>query len=107
MVNSLHQLPKEIHLIYSVKTRSEMIEKSVLKNYLPKQFKNFTFVPYITDEQDGEYLDVEFIEKLVGELKNKEIFLCGPPSMMNSLKVQLREKGVGKHKIHSEEFTIT
>lgn len=107
MARSLHNLPQEIYLIYSVKTRSEMVEQSVLKDFLPKQYKNFHFVPYITDEQDGKFLDINFIEKVVSGFDGKEIFLCGPPPMMQSMKSQLRDKGVKKRKIHSEEFVMS
>jgi ferredoxin-NADP reductase len=37
---------------------------------------------------------------------DKEIFLCGPPPMMLSMRKQLKAKGVKNEHIHSEEFQI-
>jgi len=38
------------------------------------------------------------------DLKNKEIFLCGPVPMMIDLKNQFLKLGVSKANLHSEEF---
>jgi predicted ferric reductase len=107
MARSLYDTPQNIYLIYSVRTRSEMVEAKVLSEFIPKNYSNFKFIPYITDEQDGKFLDSDFIEKAVDGFTGKEIFLCGPPPMMKSMKSQLHDKGVKKSKIHSEEFAMT
>ncbi|MCA9349249.1 ferric reductase-like transmembrane domain-containing protein [Candidatus Saccharibacteria bacterium] len=107
MARSMQQIPQQIYLIYSVKTRSEMVETHVLAEFLPKHYHNFKFIPFVVDEQDGAFLSADFIEKNTDGLMNKEIFICGPPPMMKSLREQIRAKGVKNRKIHSEEFTMT
>lgn len=107
MARNMQDLPQKIYLIYSVRTRSEMVEFSVLKDFLSKNFKNFTFIPYITDEEDGKFLDAKYIEEKVGGFAGKEIFICGPPPMMKSMKQQIRSKNVPRRRIHSEEFAMT
>ena len=42
----------------------------------------------------------------MGGLGDKEIFICGPPVMMKSLRKQIRAKGIKNSSIHSEEFTM-
>ena len=106
MARSIYSYPQKIYLVYSVSTRSEMVEESVLREYLPERFPNFVFIPYVTDEQDGAFLTADFIEKQVGGLMDKEIFICGPPVMMKSLRRQMRAKGIKNSTIHSEEFTM-
>jgi predicted ferric reductase len=108
MARSLQQIPQKIFLIYSVSTRSEMVEASVLESFLPKNFSNFVFIPYITDEQDGKFLTADIVEsKVDGGFADKEIFLCGPPVMMSAMRSQIRSKGIPGRKIHSEEFVMS
>ncbi|MCA9323755.1 ferric reductase-like transmembrane domain-containing protein [Candidatus Saccharibacteria bacterium] len=108
MARSLQQLPQKVYLVYSVATRSEMVEASILKDFLPEHYKNFVFIPYITDEQDGKFLTADFVESQVdGGFAGKELFLCGPPPMMKSMRAQIRGKGIPNRKIHSEEFAMS
>lgn len=108
MARSMQQLPQKVYLFYSVATRSEMVEPHVLDEFIPKHFKNFVFVPYITDEMQGKFLSVDFIEQSVEHgFSGKEIFICGPPPMMKAMRAQLRAKGVQNGRIHSEEFVMT
>ena len=106
MARSIYSYPQKVYLIYSVATKSEMVEEAVLREFLPEKFPNFVFIPYITDEQGGVFLGADFIEQQVGGLGDKEIFICGPPVMMKSLRKQIRAKGIKNSSIHSEEFTM-
>lgn len=106
MARSIYSYPQKIYLIYSVATRSEMVEEVVLKQFLPERFPNFVFIPYVTDEMGGAFLNATFIDQQVGGLQDKEIFICGPPVMMKSLRSQMRDMGVKNSTIHSEEFTM-
>ena len=106
MARSIYSYPQKVYLIYSVATKSEMVEEAVLREFLPEKFPNFVFIPYITDEQGGVFLGADFIEQQVGGLGDKEIFICGPPVMMKSLRKQIRAKGIKNSTIHSEEFTM-
>ncbi len=107
MARSMHDNPAQVYLIYSVATRSEMVEESILREFLPQHFPNFTFIPYITDEKEGKFLTADFVEEQVGGLSDKEIFMCGPPVMMKAMRSQLRAKSVPNRKIHSEEFSMS
>lgn len=107
MARSMHDNVSQVYLIYSVATRSEMVEESILREYLPQNFPNFTFIPYITDEMEGKFLTADFVENQVGGLSDKELFVCGPPVMMKAMRAQLRDKAVSNRKIHSEEFSMS
>jgi len=99
-------LPKDgytIDLYYSVKTSSELIDWNNLAEIAELNKKHFRVIPYIGDQQTG-HLDVNYIEKTSGGLKGKDIFICGPPPMMKSMRDQLKQKSVPGTKIHTEEF---
>ena len=93
-----------VQLFYSVQNRAELLDQEALYQYLPNTFGNFTYFPYVNSEQPS-YLSADYINKVCG-VAGKEIFICGPPAMMKSMKAQLRAMGVPKRKIHSEEFSM-
>ncbi|PIR07236.1 MAG: ferric reductase [Candidatus Komeilibacteria bacterium CG11_big_fil_rev_8_21_14_0_20_36_20] len=51
-------------------------------------------------------LKAEVIAEMSQGLNNKDIFICGPPAMLKSLKKQFIKLKIPKKLIHSEEFTL-
>jgi predicted ferric reductase len=106
MARSLPDYGFHIDLYYSVKTTSELIDWEDLRTIALAKNGNFRIIPYIGDQQNG-HLDADFIEKTSGGLKDKDIFVCGPPPMMTSLRKQFKQKGVPGTSLHTEEFAMS
>jgi len=101
MVKSLENAEYKIDLYYCVNNEKETIFfEELLK--ISQQNPNFRVVPFYSEKQG--FINAEFIQKISGELNNKEIFLCGPPAMMKNLKEQFLKLKVSRENIHSEEF---
>lgn len=96
----------KIDLYYSVKTASELINWEELTGIATIKNGWFRVLPYVGDQQKG-YLDIAYIEKMSGSVKDKDVFICGPPPMMKTLRAQLRSKQVPATSIHSEEFAMS
>jgi hypothetical protein len=84
-------------LIFANKTKADII--------LDSEFKNLSGLEYInilSDEQaDGYYhglISEEFLKTRISNF-NRRFYLCGPLPMMNALKNQLANLGVGKNSI--------
>ena len=107
MVRNLIDTPEEVYLFYSVNKATEMVESKLLHEHWPATFPNFHFVPFISEERNGAFLNAQFIEETVGTLNDRQIFICGPPPMMKSMRGQLKAKGVKNKDIHSEEFSMS
>lgn len=108
-LSMMKDLPDEgcrVELYYSVKTESELIDWPMLYNTAIKKPKSFRVVPFVGDKQP-KFLDVDYIIEQSGDLNGKDFYLCGPPPMMQSIKKQLRAKGVPATSIHSEEFAMS
>jgi predicted ferric reductase len=56
--------------------------------------------------EDRGFLTAKKIDELSINVKNSDIFLCGPPAMMQSLRKQFIEIGIKNKNIHSEEFQL-
>ena len=93
-------------LYYSVKTESELINWDMLSEQAVGAPNNLRIIPFIGDKQPS-YLSVDFIAENSGGLEGKDFYICGPPPMMQSLKKQLRARGVPATSIHSEEFGMS
>ncbi len=106
MARSLPDSGYRIDLYYSVKTASELIDWNDIYNLAMAKNGNFRVIPYVADQQQG-FLDANYIEKTSGGLQGKDIFICGPPPMMLSLRKQFKSKGVPGTSLHSEEFAMS
>lgn len=93
----------KVWLFYSVNTIDEAVFLPELIAYAKE---NEDFILILHETKRNGYISAEIISKKVGELTNKEIFLCGPPPMMKSLRGQFVSIGVNNNVIHSEEFTL-
>jgi predicted ferric reductase len=94
---------KKADIYYSVKNKDEAVFLDELEN-IAKKNKNLKVIPVFTSEQG--FITAEIINTKTKNLLEKEILICGPPSMMQSLRKQLKEKGVKNNKIHNEEFQL-
>jgi predicted ferric reductase len=106
MARSFDNNSPEVDMIYSVQSRSELLDQVALGDRLPQVFGNFRYHPFVADEAGG-FLTADIIEQICGTVAGKEIFICGPPMMMKSIRAQLLARGVTKSKIHSEEFSMS
>jgi hypothetical protein len=84
-------------LIFANKTKADIILDNEFRN-LP----GLEFINILSDEQaDGHYhgmISEEFLKSRIRNF-NRRFYLCGPPPMMNAVKNQLANLGVGKNSI--------
>lgn len=106
MARALPDKGFNIDLYYSVKTESEVISWQELYDIAVAKGGQFRVFPYVGDKQPG-HLTADYIETTSGGVTGKEIFICGPPGMMKSLREQFRNKSVPGTSIHSEEFAMS
>lgn len=94
----------KIDLYYCVTKQSELIDSDELAKVAAIGQNHFRVIPYIANEHGSITADI--IRKKSHGLEGKEIFICGPPPMMKSLRKQFIENGVPPKTIHTEEFAI-
>jgi predicted ferric reductase len=94
---------RKIYLIYSVKKHEEFISYENLKE-MEKENKNFKFLPWVSNEKG--FLNVSEISKMVGDLKNKEFYICGPIGFKSAIRKQLIKSNVKRDRIKEESFNF-
>lgn len=106
-LSMLKSLPKNssqiIHLFYCVKNETEAAFSQDLISYA-KQIPNFH--PHLALSAKSGRLTAKTISLLTPDIKSNEIFVCGPPPMMTSLRRQFIELGIKDDLIHTEEFSL-
>ncbi len=95
-------------LLFSNKSPSERILGNEV-DALSSQ-NNFKIIDIFSDTKvpDKEYgrLDKDILARLVPDIKDRDIFLCGPPPMLKAIRAALSELGVPKSQIHFERFAL-
>ncbi|MFN3580550.1 MAG: benzoate 1,2-dioxygenase electron transfer component BenC [Pseudomonas sp.] len=94
------------HLVYGVSTEDDLVCLDTLDRFA-RELQNFTYVTcvsrdgehprkgYVTDHMDGAPLNDGDVD----------VYLCGPPPMVDSALAFFREKGITPHSFHYEKFT--
>lgn len=92
-----------VDLYYSVKEEKEAVYFNNLQNISQKNSK---FKQNLWLANKKGYLNAQIVSELSQGFNNKDIFLCGPPIFMESLKDQFISLGVDIKKIHYENFSF-
>lgn len=95
----------KIDLYYSVKSEAELIDTTVMSQWMANSQGSLIIFPVVSDKTG--LLSADKIIANSGDLSDCELLLCGPPPMMHALRDQFQAKGIKKHQIHSEEFALT
>lgn len=100
---------RDIILMYSNKTEDDIVLKKELDDLsLRYGFRIYYFLTeYEKTKFEKGHIDYEKIKKLVNDVEEREVFLCGPINMMKALKSDLMNLGVQKNLIHYEKFALS
>jgi predicted ferric reductase len=92
-----------IYLYYCVRTFADALYHDELQN-LSMRYKLFKYIPYISKENGR--LTADGVIRAVDVISSCNIFLCGPPAMMNGLRSDFMKKGVKQYRIFLEDFSL-
>ena len=89
-------------LLFNNKTRNDIIHEDEFRKMLGDNFINI-----LSDERSEEYefghFSVPFFKKYVEDF-DKKFYVCGPPEMIDSVKLQLKDLGVKDDNIIIDEI---
>lgn len=98
---------KQVTLFWGNKTEQDIPFSEELKLAEPNGLK----VVHVMSNQEnfnGEkgYINLDLLQKYLGDLTKYEYFVCGPPAMMSKLLPVVEGSGVPKDQIHAEKFSL-
>lgn len=98
---------KDEVLLWGNREEKDIIFKDELNSFLKDGFRVYHILS--NDEKwNGErgLIDKEKILRLVPDVKERDIYLCGPQLMMSEILKILGEMGISKSQIHYERFSF-
>lgn len=98
-----NSFPFEVDFYYSVRTKDDLAYHELFTT-LSEHFSSFVYHPMPSDT--AGYITGELLVGGVQDILTRDIFICGPPPMMNGLMSSLTSLGVKKKYIHSELFSL-
>jgi len=103
---------KEVLLLYTNRTEADIAFREELDRISSQSSPRLSIVHILSrsgDAWDGQrgHIDRTLIQKkVIGDLRTKVFYLCGPPSMMTATIVVLLELGISSRRIRSERFAL-
>jgi ferredoxin-NADP reductase len=102
------QRPLNITLLYGSRTPEDVIFKREIEE-IASTYSNFTFSLVISEPPEGYeglrgFLDSKLIAQLVGDVKGKTFYVCGPRAMHDLCRAALKGLEVPQRKIKHELY---
>jgi ferredoxin-NADP reductase len=102
------QRPLRIKLLYGSRTPEDVIFRGELEK-LAATYSNFTFSLVLSEPPEGYeglkgFLDSKLIAQLVGDIKGKTFYVCGPRAMHGFCRGALKELEVPQRKTRYELY---
>jgi predicted ferric reductase len=94
----------KIDFYFSLRDRKSLAFAEEIEKIAQKFKSNINLIIWITEEKG--FINAKLIAETAKDAKEQDILICGPVPMMNALKKQFLELGVGKKQIHTEEFQL-
>ncbi|HSK39463.1 MAG TPA: benzoate 1,2-dioxygenase electron transfer component BenC [Arenibaculum sp.] len=95
-----------IHLVYGVTNDGDLVEVETIGNYA-KRIPSLTFATCVANEGSNHPLKGYVTHHLEDRHLNAgdvDVYLCGPPPMVEAVRVFFRDQGVNPTNFHYEKF---
>ncbi len=101
---------RDVLLVYGNRNRPSVVFERELDELAAASSGRFRVVHVMSDDPDwpGEKgrIDRARLARLVPDVCDRDVYLCGPPMMMRSVRAALTALGVRSHHIHYERFAL-
>jgi len=101
---------REAVLIYANRNSGSTVFLSELNELVGRSGGHLSLILVMSGEpawpgQNGR-IDRALLERLVPDVQSRDVFVCGPPPMMKSVRAALAGLGVASLRIHDERFAL-
>jgi predicted ferric reductase len=104
LFESLPGSPGEISVIYRTASPDDLVLKSELDAIADQRGARVHYLVGPPRKGPKDHLSSRNLHRLIPDLRNYDVYLCGPPGMATAAKSSLLECGVPRRHIHHESF---
>jgi predicted ferric reductase len=98
----LEEMPGDIAVVYRAAREDDVILRAELDELARERG---TDLHYVVGRGEG-LLSPEHLRALVPDIAERDVYLCGPPAMIDAIHTSLRQAGVARRQIHTERFEL-
>jgi predicted ferric reductase len=103
----LEAMTGDLAFIYRVIREEDLVFRAELERLSRERgFTLYFVVGDHTRPEGKDLLSPEHLRRLVPDIVDRDVYLCGPPAMMRVLEGDLRRTNVPRKHIHSERFAL-
>jgi predicted ferric reductase len=96
----------DITLLYRAGSQADLVLTDELNTIARERHATLHYLTGHRLRGDADPLSAASLRRLLGNLREHDFYLCGPPGMTASVRRALHELGVGDADIHEESFTF-
>jgi predicted ferric reductase len=103
----LEALPAErghLTLLYRVRDARDILFRDELEALARARGARIQYLVGRRDAASADPLDAASLERLVPDVRERDVYLCGPVSMMQRVEDSLRRLGLPRGQVHAERF---
>jgi ferredoxin-NADP reductase len=104
LLEALPANPGDLTLLYRVRSAPEIIFRTELDALAQRRGARVHYLIGARAEGISDPLDAAALARLVPDIADRDVYLCGPVSMMQRVEGALRTLGLGKDQVHAERF---
>ena len=94
----------DLTLIYRVRDASQVVFRDELETLARSRGAQVHYLVGQRDGPTGDLLDAASLERLVPDVRDRDVYLCGPVPMMQRVEASLERLGLPSSQIHAERF---
>ncbi len=96
----------DVEFIYAARNKEDLALRAEIEQLMKGRLLHFVLSSDLPSSASSGHIDKDFLESKVGDIAEREVFICGPPSMMDDVEKACEELGVEKRDIHTERFSL-
>ena len=103
----LQQLSGDVVVLYRVVSEQDVIFRDELEEIVRASGADLRYVvgDHATDE-GRDHLSPAHLHELVPDIGERDVYVCGPPGLIDIVTRHVREAGVRRRQIHAERFAL-
>lgn len=103
----LETMHGELVVLYRVLSEEDIVFRDELEQLATERGTALHFVVGDHRGEGRELLSASHLLELVPDIADRDVFLCGPPAMIDAIHKNLRRANVARRNIHAERFALT
>jgi ferredoxin-NADP reductase len=104
LFESLPGQPGDVALVYRASAVDDLVLRSELDEIAARRGSAVHYLVGRRRKNARDPLTADRIARLVPDVRSRDIFLCGPPELIDRLRHELKHLGLSGASIHSEAF---